>query len=90
MNIKSFINQDINTYWLNISKNDSIINQKYLDPNNKLLKACLKNLSNNNKFKKKINDEIIRAFKKTVQINGTDLIIDIIFYVKNKINNTNI
>jgi hypothetical protein len=89
-NPKSFINEDIDTFWLNIVKKDNVITEKYLESNNKLLKACLKNFSISTKFKKKINDEIIRAFKKTVQIYNTDFIIDIIFYVKNNIDNTNI
>jgi len=110
-NIKSYMNSDINTYWLNVYKTSDIITEKYLDPNSKLLQSCLKNLANNNKFKKKINNEIIRAFKKTIEINNivpvstqsthlienqnmqrnySSIIIDIIFYTKNIINNTNI
>ena len=87
-NPKSFLNEDINSYWLDINKKDGSMTESYLNPHNKLLQACLKNLATNNKFKKKINDENIRAFKKTVQINNNNFIIDIIFYVKNKINNT--
>jgi hypothetical protein len=110
-NIKSYMNSDINTYWLNVYKTSDIITEKYLDPNSKLLQSCLKNLANNNKFKKKINSETIRAFKKTIEINNiipkssqtthlienqnmqhnySSIIIDIIFYTKNIINNTNI
>ena len=89
-NSKSFINEDINTFWLDIHKKNNKIIENYLEPHSRILHACLKNLATNTKFKKKINDEIIRAFKKSVQINNTDLIIDIVFYVKNKINNTNI
>jgi len=85
-NPKSFINTDMNTHWLNISKIDNKISEVELRPKSKLLQSCLKNLATNNKFKKKINDEIIRAFKKTVEINN-NLIIDIIFYTKNKIIN---
>jgi hypothetical protein len=105
------MNSDINTYWLNVYKTSDIITEKYLDPNSKLLQSCLKNLANNNKFKKKINNEIIRAFKKTIEINNivpvsaqsthlienqnmqrnySSIIIDIIFYTKNIIINTNI
>ena len=89
-NTKAFENEDINQFWLDINKKDGKIYENYLKPKSKLLQACLKNLANNNKFKKKINDENIRAFKKTIQINKNELIIDMIFYVKYKINNTNI
>lgn len=89
-NSKSFINENINELWLDINKKDGKIHENYLKPRSKFLQACLKNLANNDKFKKKINDENIRAFKKTIQIDKNELIIDIVFYVKYKINNTNI
>ncbi len=89
-NPKSFLEKDINIYWLDFCKKDGIITTNYLKPQSRMLQACLKNLSNNNKFKKKINGENIRAFKKSVQINNSQQIIDLIFYVKYKINNTNL
>ena len=86
-NSKSYINKDLDKYWLNTYNDNGKLVEKELESKNKLLKSCLKNFSDSNKFKKKINDNIFRAFKKTVQIYKNELIIDIIFYVKYKINN---
>ena len=86
-NSKSYINKELDKYWLNTYNDNGKLVEKELESKNKLLKSCLKNFSDSNKFKKKINDNIFRAFKKTVQIYKNELLIDIIFYVKYKINN---
>ncbi len=85
-NPKVYSSTNINSHWLETTKkyNGTIVETE-LEPDNRFLTACMKNFLQSNKFKKKIGSYLFRAFKKTIQIYETNLIVDIIFFVKYKI-----
>ncbi len=85
-NPKVYSSTNINSHWLETTKkyNGTIVETE-LEPDNRFLTACMKNFLQSNKFKKKIGSFLFRAFKKTIQIYETNLIVDIIFFIKYKI-----
>ena len=85
-NSNTYKSVELNEYWIEISvKNNKVITSN-INKNDIFLKAYLKNFQTNEKFRKKINNIHIRAFKKKVQLYNKNLIIDIIFVVKKTIN----
>lgn len=85
-NPKVYKSIDMESFWLEtIKKMSGTIKESEIESNNKFLLACLKNFAVSNKFKKKIGSHMYRAFKKTIQVYGSDLIIDVIFFIKYKL-----
>ncbi len=85
-NPKVYKSTDMESFWLEtIKKMSGTIKESEIESNNKFLLACLKNFAVSNKFKKKIGSHMYRAFKKTIQVYGSDLIIDVIFFIKYKL-----
>lgn len=85
-NPKVYSSTNMYTNWLEITKNyNGIVSEIELKPDNRFLISCLKNFTETSKFKKKIGSFLFRAFKKTIQIYETNLIIDIIFFTKYKL-----
>lgn len=90
---KVYLDMDFSKYWIgyniefdNINQNpNKLIPIKY-SIKNKVLFYCLKNLTNTNKFKKRISKWNYKFIKKTIQIHGNkNLIVDIILFVGIKI-----
>lgn len=85
-NPKVYSSTNMYTNWLETTKKfNGIVSETELKPDNRFLIACLKNFTDTSKFKKKIGSYLFRAFKKTIQIYETNLIIDIIFFTKYKL-----
>ncbi len=85
-NPKVYNTDDMVSFWIEtVKKFNGSIKENELESNNKFLLACLKNFAISNKFKKKIGSHMYRAFKKTIQVYGSDLIIDVIFFIKYKL-----
>jgi hypothetical protein len=86
--IYNTINNETN-FWIEITKisNSTNLLETELEPKNKFLLACLKNFKKTKKFKKQIGSSLFRAHIKTVELLNTPnkLIIDVIFFVKYKI-----
>ncbi len=83
-NPKVFTVNDISYYWNRVTKTDNVVTENEIASDDKFLLSCLKNFVNSNKFKKKIGSSIYKTFKKTVQLNS-NLIIDVIFFIKYKL-----
>lgn len=85
-NPKVYSSSNIHSHWLEVSKKyNGTITETELEPDNRFLTSCMKNFLQSNKFKKKIGSYLFRAFKKTIQIYETNLIVDIIFFIKYKL-----
>ncbi len=86
--IYNTINNETN-FWIETTKisNSTNLLETELEPKNKFLLACLKNFKKTKKFKKQIGSSLFRAHIKTVELLNTPnkLIIDIIFFVKYKV-----
>jgi hypothetical protein len=76
-------------FWIETTKisNSNNLIETELEPKNKFLLTCLKNFKKTKKFKKQIGSNLFRANIKTVELLNTTnkLIIDVIFFVKYKI-----
>lgn len=83
-NPKINFEKDFSKYWIGyekISQTNETNLIKY-SIKNKILYYSFKNLSESQKFKKRIGEYYYKIFKKTIQVFGSkDLIIDLIFYV---------
>ena len=85
-NPKVYSSNSMYSNWMETTKKyNGNITEFELPSDNKFLNSCLKNFTQSSKFKKKIGSYLFRAFKKTIQMYETNLIIDIIFFIKYKL-----
>ena len=85
-NANAYRNSSIYEYWVEVKKKHNSAETITINKDNKYLRCYIKNFQVTDKFRKKINNFNIRAFKKKVQILRLNLIIDIIFVIKDKNN----
>jgi deoxyribodipyrimidine photolyase len=78
---KIVLNPNKQIGWMEINKNE----EKYVSSKNKYLRSCFKTFETTDKFRKKINDTKVRAFKLNFMILKTNIKLDIYALVK-KIN----